>query len=302
MTAKPITALLLTLAPLGYAAAIEPPWGYRNITRPPCVDGIPVSRYQYGGRSASAVEVSKTGVLLRRATRVGDVIAPPPPVALSSRYTDQSVRQRADIGGIHLDRSIDHSVQADHYLPPSAWERFRHDVTRNPLNQDSGRDLSLGEQDRGITRKTFRDNFTVNLPPPRQTVIDLYQLDRARIQINHCEISDVAIQLYDDGQWVLSLRADQNRRPEDGGPDGYNPFLHIRRNEFFIRLRCLGAYDHPPMTEVVTNGKPVLADLQPYAFWVENGEPRYVRQHGNDPLVAEHFADIDRVEIEFFYR
>jgi len=238
MPAKPFAAILLVIVPSASLLAVEPLRVYRNITRPPCATGIPLSRYQYGVRSPSGIEISRTAILLRRSTRVSDELQLEPRMLVRSEYTDRSSRlPAAIIGGVHIDRSI-----------------------------------------------------------------DLYQLDRAGVRINHCEISEVAIQLYDDGQWVLSLRADQNRRSEDGGPDGYNPNLHIKRNEFFIRMRCFGAFDHPAMREVATTGKPVLVNLEPYSFWVENGEPRYIRQHNWDPLVREHFQDIDRVEIEFYYR
>jgi len=56
------------------------------------------------------------------------------------------------------------------------------------------------------------------------------------------------------------------------------------------------------MTDVPTTGKPVMVDLSPYSFWVENGQPRYIRHHGYDPLVREYFRNIDRLEIEFYYR
>jgi hypothetical protein len=133
-------------------------------------------------------------------------------------------------------------------------------------------------------------------------VIELYQLDRPRLQIDHCEISQVALQLFGDGRWILSLRADQNRRPPEGEPAEYNPRLHIKRNEFVVRLRCLGAFRTEPIEVASAAGKPVLADLNVEPFWVENGQPRYIRSGGCCALVQDQFEDINRVEIEFFYR
>ena len=40
--------------------------------------------------------------------------------------------------------------------------------------------------------------------------IRIYQLDRAKLQIDHCSISGVVLRLHEDGRWVLNLRADQN--------------------------------------------------------------------------------------------
>jgi hypothetical protein len=136
----------------------------------------------------------------------------------------------------------------------------------------------------------------------RRSIIDLYQLDQPGLRIDHCEISQVALQIHDDGTWVISLRADQNRGPEEGEPAEWNPRLHIKRNEFTVRLRCLGAFQNAPAEAAPIAGRPLLADLNPPPFWVENGEPRHVRWEGRNVLVEKHFADIDRVEIELYYR
>jgi len=133
-------------------------------------------------------------------------------------------------------------------------------------------------------------------------IVDLYQLDQPSLTIDHCSISQVAVQLEDNGNWVLSLRADQNRRPAEGEGAPYNPHLYIKRNEFVVRLRCLGNFENEPVEAAPMAGKPVLAELNPEPFWVENGEPKYVRIEGYSELVDDFFRDIDRVEIEFFYR
>lgn len=151
------------------------------------------------------------------------------------------------------------------------------------------------------------------LPDPiqeraRQEVISkplvtrIYQLDRPTLAIDQCEISQIALQLRSDGRWVLSLRADQNRRPDDPENAPYNPKLYVKRNEFNVRLRCLGGFSIPVTTTSQSAGQPVMAAFQPEPFWVENGQPRYLRLVGCERNLWLDLEKIDRVEVEFFYR
>ena len=119
------------------------------------------------------------------------------------------------------------------------------------------------------------------------------------MKIDHCEISQIVLQLCKTGDWALNLRADQNRRPPAGEPAEYNPRLHIKRNQFVIALRCLGNSLTRPSEPGA--GRPVLAVLKPRPFWVQNGQPRHLRVSGHDDLIGKHFGDIDRVQIEFYY-
>jgi hypothetical protein len=153
----------------------------------------------------------------------------------------------------------------------------------------------------GTEQRTLATAARVAPSEPPSTVVSLYQLDQARLQIQHCAISEVALQLHDNGLWVLSLRADQNRRPAEDEPAAYNPYLYIQRNQFVVRLRCFGTFENRPSEAGLETGKPVLATLHPDPFWVENGQPRFLRTGGCDPWVEEHFEEIDRVQVEFFY-
>lgn len=166
----------------------------------------------------------------------------------------------------------------------------------------------------GVLLEARRDrelNLTaIDLAPARTTQLDprpeddraikLFQLDRSRMRVNHCSISDVALQLDDRGHWVLSLRADQNPRPSTREEARYNSRLHLKRNEFVVRLRCLG-FVQEPRAEVHA-GRPVLAEINPEPFWVENGQPKYLRVTDCNDDVRQNVHLIDRVEIEFFYR
>lgn len=146
---------------------------------------------------------------------------------------------------------------------------------------------------------------TARSRPEDDRIIKLFQLDRSRLRINHCSISDVALQLDDQGHWVLSLRADQNPLPKGRDPQSrietrYNPRLHLKRNEFVVRLRCLG-FVQESRAEIHA-GRPVLAEINPEPFWVENGQPKYLRVTDCADELRWNLHLIDRVEVEFFYR
>jgi len=270
-------------------------------TKPGYACGIPAYNYQYRPRSSSETAVSRTGILLRTRTSVADAVEPGP-AYLRQEYSDEQVlRYDPDKLQRSSERRIDETLVDADPQPESRIWRAEPSLDRLPaLPQNS----VLVDPRPGVTRRVFSDTFTARVPatePRRRTVVELYQLDRPRLKIDHCEISEVALQLRDDGIWVLSLRADQNRRPADGQPAQYNPRLYIKRNQFVVRLRCLGAFQSEPTETAVAAGKPVLADLRTIQFWVQNGQPRYVRTGYRDPWVKEHFEEIDRVEVEFFY-
>src|SRR5262249_33729242 len=97
------------------------------------------------------------------------------------------------------------------------------------------------------------------LPGPRAR---FYQLDQARLQLEHCFLSRVALTLHDNGDWILSLRADQNPwmtgprtvvstpEQERGAVSALQPPIadtgrqtsQLRRNLFIVAVRAYGAY------------------------------------------------------------
>ena len=120
--------------------------------------------------------------------------------------------------------------------------------------------------------------------------------------------------LRDDGAWSISLRADQNARAPDPipaapaiAPDAPLPpttkqTLQIRRNQFLLLVR--GYADYPLRVDDpdTVPGRPLLFDVLPEPFWVQNGQPLEFRASGRSPTLAEEFGAIDRVEVEFTYR
>ena len=286
---------------MGTAWGAKPPVLHHGCTKPGYACGIPAYNYQYRPRSSSETAVSRTGILLRTRTSVTDAVAPGQ-AYLQQEYSDEQVlRYDPDKRQRSIERRIDETLVDADPQPESRLWRAEPSLQRLPaLPQNS----VLVDPKPGVTRRVFSDRFTARSPSPepkRRAVVDLYQLDRPRLKIDHCEISQVALQLRDDGIWVLSLRADQNRRPAEGEPAVYNPRLHIKRNQCVVRLRCLGAFQNEPTEAAVAAGKPVLADLHTTQFWVQNGQPRYIRTGYRNAWVKEHFEEIDRVEVEFFY-
>lgn len=236
----------------------------RHRTQPCCEPGIPRRDYQFQSRSRSETAISRTAVLLR-----------------SDRL------ERAE-------------GAAPAEVPPGA--RLHEEITRRtdtplrgPRPGEAGSETLYRRFERFVDRSRER-------PTPDATPIKLYLLNQSQLAINHCAVSQVALQIQENGTWVLSLRGDQNRRPAPGEPAPYNPYLHIKRNEFVVRLRCFGNFGTEPTETAVEVGKPVLADLGPLTFWVENGEPRYIRHAGHDDRIRKYHSLIERVELEFFYR
>ncbi len=298
VTALCHAVMVIVLIACTTATAIEP--FRRGHTRPARLTGIPWADYQYRARSPSETAVSRTAVLLRTRVSVEDVLQQDT-VRWRRQYSDEQVLRRyPSTDERHIERRIDQTVliPEDTRSQPFAGE------SRTGLLPPLPSDERAENRGSNVTRRSLAEGLTVvsPAPPPQQrTVVELYQLDRSRLQIDHCEISEVALQLYSDGRWILSLRADQNRRPGVDEPQQFNPQLHLKRNQFVVRLRCLGAFQNEPTEAAMAVGRPVLADLQPLPFWVENGRPYYLRAGDCDGWVAEHFAEIDRVEIEFYY-
>jgi hypothetical protein len=148
-----------------------------------------------------------------------------------------------------------------------------------------------------------------------------FQLDVAQLAVDHCQISRVTFHTEDDGTWKLNLRADQNpqfRLVKDGGtlfpgtPDetlfpgprtasGRLYTEHLLRNQFFVRVRCLGGL---PVQQKQPNlaAAPVLLRMEPPGFWVQRAVPLEWGANGFNPELPIYFNRIDRIEVEFYYR
>ena len=125
--------------------------------------------------------------------------------------------------------------------------------------------------------------------------------------------------------WTVSLRAEHN------APDtATRNTQFLRQNQFVISLRCLGERRFPSFSvrnrpEYERRNATVITTLGPIEFFVKSGQPRTivvdsreqdayhtfgiqsgamiaVRDRGQISAISRRFAQIDRVELEFFYR
>jgi len=136
--------------------------------------------------------------------------------------------------------------------------------------------------------------------------IRYYQLDKARLTIDHCSISQVVLQMHNDGVWVMSLRADQNPQPEGEPAPAVTQegrfTAHLKRNLFIVKVRCYGASRQEPQPGGAALGRPVLFELEPMEFSVQSGRPHHFWKQGYVNCPKELRELVDRVEIEFSYR
>ena len=137
----------------------------------------------------------------------------------------------------------------------------------------------------------------------------LFQFREASLRSEHCSISQMAVRLHSNGNWAISLRADQNPRtiepvevmtPAMTKEDPRLFTEHFLRNQFFVRVRCYA--QHGPGVDEGLLGKPVMVQLEAPPFWVQRGVPYPLLATGWDGAVEKYYNQIDRVAIEFFYR
>jgi len=133
-------------------------------------------------------------------------------------------------------------------------------------------------------------------------------VDRPRLQVDHCSISQITVNVYESGAWTLSLRADQNPiqlvppeidRDVTTSEESFKFTDHIKRNIFQVQLRCYARTGGATSENAL--GKPVVIPLNVAPFWVQRQQPRWYVDTGNDAWIAQYFDIIDRVEIEFAY-
>ena len=132
------------------------------------------------------------------------------------------------------------------------------------------------------------------------------------LRIDHCFVSGMAMSLTEDGDYVVSFRADQNPRTIDQTrgpavvPEVIRPSVRqtsqILRNRFFVSVRGYAGRPTPDPLNASAMAEPVAMEVVVPGFWVERGNSLPVRIAGRLPAEqARYFDVIDRIEFEFFY-
>lgn len=141
-----------------------------------------------------------------------------------------------------------------------------------------------------------------------------FQFPARGLAIDHCSITRINLMVREDGTYTVSFRADQHPKLPGGLGDpvladevsALRPLRtretrHLQRNEFTVRFRFLGVPGREALPPAGV-GRPVLVRLPLAPFWVERGEPKDVFQTDRLAAVAEYFALLEGVEVDFSYR
>ena len=146
---------------------------------------------------------------------------------------------------------------------------------------------------------------------PARLATQAYQLVQARMQVDHCFLSRVAVAFHENGEFQISFRADQNPQPGDDIRSPLKPgerldvplqTTQLKRNTFIVKVRGFAA---APINQARPNlfpGAPVVVEFPPMEFVVQRGEPASKTFCGNAAAVAKYFPLIDRIEVEFTYK
>lgn len=145
------------------------------------------------------------------------------------------------------------------------------------------------------------------------------------LQIDHCRVSEISVHLQSNGAWTVSLRAEHNAADISTANTQF-----LRQNQFVVSLRCLGergwtSYSVRNRPGFERRNASVITTLGPIEFFVKSGQPRTIvvnsenayargsiglqaedfmthRDNGQTEAIARRFAQIEQIELEFFYR
>ncbi len=163
-----------------------------------------------------------------------------------------------------------------------------------------------------------------------------FRPSRARLEIDHCSVTDLVLDLYPDGAWMMSLKASQNRMSDSLPQSTYPEHIALLRNEFTVgayllasailprtetqgtTLNATSAYDR--LDEgLVTVPPPELGNLvvdhvRPASFWVQRHRPRVkfwrdrlpsaMMSQDAMPLYGKlpQYTQVQSVLFEFYYK
>jgi len=157
-------------------------------------------------------------------------------------------------------------------------------------------------------------------PGPRDHEIKLFQVERPKeLEIEHCSITQVALQMDREGDWTLSLRAYQNaplpadqaaqaekaekaerRAAKKKAAPAEGKALFEKRSLFVVKIRAYGTSSEAAGSRDDLQGRPAMFTLGPESFWVERGQPYDLYRKYHNGEITRYFDHVDHVEVEFY--
>ena len=146
---------------------------------------------------------------------------------------------------------------------------------------------------------------------PARMTTQVYQLGQARLQVNHCFLSRVAVAFHENGEFQISFRADQNPQPGDDPRSPLKPgerldlplqTTQLKRNTFVVKVRGYAGMPLNPGRPNLVPGAPAVVEFPPMEFVVQRGEPASKTFGGYSAAVEKYFPLVDRIEVEFTYK
>lgn len=128
-----------------------------------------------------------------------------------------------------------------------------------------------------------------------------FQMNKASLGKDHCQISQVTVTISSDGHWYLHMQARQH--PGELVTAKLRPqFERYRRNLFRVDIRPVGlmTLDRTETTSAVA--KPEFPTIPVQQFWIQKDSTERIQRRGQSNLLARHFDVIKQAEIHFSYR
>ncbi|MEM7784795.1 MAG: hypothetical protein AAF623_15705 [Planctomycetota bacterium] len=192
-------------------------------------------------------------------------------------------------------------VEDDSGNVDSAVAKSSEMINPNYLTSESGKALAASPLNR-------QEPASQPLSVPEQTAsgvlpskMKFFQWPNAGYQIQHCSLSNVAFHLFEDGTWVISLRADQNSIPSTIAPVDFVQRAHVRRNLFGVKMTLFAGGTESVSEAELKLGLPALGQTESKEFWVQKQQPDQRRMTGKFQNFSRlSFSNADRVQLEFY--
>ncbi len=144
-------------------------------------------------------------------------------------------------------------------------------------------------------------------PNTKPEIVKLFQMNREKLVVDHCEITNVALTVSEGGGWSFAFEAHQNKKvTADKVINVQRPFLQqkqtsqILRNAFMVKARGLA---QPPSGngKVSALGGAVLWEIDLGKIMVENGEQGAKVITGQNASLGGYVKLTQQVEFFFTY-